>query len=90
MLKMKLAEKVALDAKVKQVKEVFDFCQEDHLNGHYTPEGNTEEAKYVANYQKPNSYSYNSGWRDNPNSNWNQNTAQGNQQTQQPRKPSLL
>ncbi|MCI50258.1 hypothetical protein A2U01_0071502, partial [Trifolium medium] len=45
-LKMKLAEKVALDAKVIQVKEVCDFCQEDHLNGHCTPEGNTEEAKY--------------------------------------------
>ncbi|MCI92782.1 hypothetical protein A2U01_0114079, partial [Trifolium medium] len=29
-LKMKLAEKVALDATVKQIKEVCDFCQEDH------------------------------------------------------------
>ncbi|MCI73298.1 hypothetical protein A2U01_0094562, partial [Trifolium medium] len=44
---MKLIEKVALDATVKQVKEVCDFCHEDHPNGHCTPEGNTEEAKYA-------------------------------------------
>ncbi|MCI80270.1 hypothetical protein A2U01_0101541, partial [Trifolium medium] len=43
-LNLKLAEKVTLEAKVKQVKEVYDFCQEDHPNGHCTPEGNTEEA----------------------------------------------
>ncbi|MCI46505.1 hypothetical protein A2U01_0067745, partial [Trifolium medium] len=60
-LKMKLAEKVSLDAKVKQVKEVCDFCQEDNPNGHCTLEGNTEEAKYAGNYQKSNLYSYNSG-----------------------------
>ncbi|MCI55960.1 hypothetical protein A2U01_0077211, partial [Trifolium medium] len=65
-LKMKLAEKIALDAMVKQVKEVCDFYQEDHPNDHCTPEGNTEEAKYANNYQKLNPYSYNSGWRDNP------------------------
>ncbi|MCI48904.1 hypothetical protein A2U01_0070147, partial [Trifolium medium] len=47
----------------------------------------TEEAKYAGNYKKPNPYSYNSGWRDNPNPKWNQNAALGNQQTQQPRKP---
>ncbi|MCI75880.1 hypothetical protein A2U01_0097149, partial [Trifolium medium] len=44
---MKLAEKATLDAKVKQVKEVCDFYQEDPPNGHCTPEGNNEEAKYT-------------------------------------------
>ncbi|MCI28152.1 hypothetical protein A2U01_0049352, partial [Trifolium medium] len=38
-LKLKLAEKAAMEAKVKAVKEVCDFCQEDHSNGHCTPEG---------------------------------------------------
>ncbi|MCI49893.1 hypothetical protein A2U01_0071137, partial [Trifolium medium] len=41
----KLAEKVSLDAKVKQVQEVCDFCQKDHPNGHCIPEGTSEEAK---------------------------------------------
>ncbi|MCH98527.1 hypothetical protein A2U01_0019532 [Trifolium medium] len=51
-----------------------------------------EEAKYAGNYQKPNPYSntYNPGWRNNPNLKWNQNSSQGNQHTQQPRKPSPL
>ncbi|MCI58921.1 hypothetical protein A2U01_0080176, partial [Trifolium medium] len=31
-LKLKLAEKATLEVKVKQVKEVCDFCQEDHPN----------------------------------------------------------
>ncbi|MCI96219.1 hypothetical protein A2U01_0117519, partial [Trifolium medium] len=44
-LKLKLAEKATLEAKVKQVKEVCNFWQEDHPNGHCTPEGITEEAK---------------------------------------------
>ncbi|MCI58756.1 hypothetical protein A2U01_0080011, partial [Trifolium medium] len=43
-LKLKLAEKATMEAKVKKV---CDFCQEDHLNGHCTPKGNTEEANYA-------------------------------------------
>ncbi|MCI24882.1 retrotransposon gag protein, partial [Trifolium medium] len=88
-LKLKLAEKAAMEAKVKSAKEVCDFCQEDHSNGHCTPEGNTEEANYAGNFQRPNPYA-NSGWRDNPNPRGYQNTPQGNQQPQQPRKPSPL
>ncbi|MCI65598.1 hypothetical protein A2U01_0086856, partial [Trifolium medium] len=55
MLKKKL-EKASLEAQVKKVQEICDFCQEDHPNGHCIPEGTSEEeqAKYMG---RPNPYS---------------------------------
>ncbi|MCI52739.1 hypothetical protein A2U01_0073985, partial [Trifolium medium] len=73
-----------LEAEVKKIQETCDFCQENHLNCYCIPEGVPEEeqAKFMG---QPNPYS---GWRDNQNPRWNQNSNQGTQQAQQPRKPS--
>ncbi|MCI64166.1 hypothetical protein A2U01_0085424, partial [Trifolium medium] len=47
-LKRKL-EKATLEAEVKNVQEVCDFCQENHPNGYCIPEGISEEeqAKFM-------------------------------------------
>ncbi|MCI51291.1 hypothetical protein A2U01_0072535, partial [Trifolium medium] len=72
LLKRKL-EKASLGAEVKKVQEICDFCQENHPNGYCIPEGISEEeqVKYMG---RPNPYS---GWRDNQNPRWNQNSTQG-------------
>ncbi|MCI33925.1 hypothetical protein A2U01_0055143, partial [Trifolium medium] len=78
-------EKATLGAEVKKVQETCDFCHENHPNGYCVPEGISDEeyAKYMGR-QGPYS-----GWG-NQNPRWNQNSAQGAQQPQQPRKPSPL
>jgi len=45
-----------------------DFCQGDHANGECSLEGTSEEAKYMANFQKNNPYSntYNPGYAKHP------------------------
>ncbi|KEH41545.1 DNA/RNA polymerase superfamily protein, putative [Medicago truncatula] len=45
-----------------------EFCGEGHANGECVPEGVSEEAIYMRNYQEENPYSntYNMGWTQNP------------------------
>ena len=55
--------------KSQQVAAVkCDFCGEGHANGECVPEGVSEEANYMGNYQKPNPY-YNPGFNKHPNLN---------------------
>ncbi|MCI95196.1 hypothetical protein A2U01_0116494, partial [Trifolium medium] len=42
LLKRKL-EKASLEAEVKSIQEISDFCQENHPNGYCIPEGISEE-----------------------------------------------
>jgi len=46
-----------------------DFCGEGHANGECVPEGVSEHANYLVNYQTGNPYSntYNLGWANHPN-----------------------
>ncbi|PNX57072.1 hypothetical protein L195_g050215, partial [Trifolium pratense] len=84
LLKRKL-EKATLGAEVKKVHETCDFCHENHPNGYCVPEGISDEeyAKYMRRLSPYSSWG-------NQNPMWNQNSAQGAQHTQQPRKPSPL
>ena len=50
-----------------------DFYGEGHANGECVPEGVSEEANYMGNYQKPNPY-YNSGFNKHPNLSYSNNT----------------
>jgi len=70
-----------------------DLCGEGHANGACVPEGYSEEANYMGNYQKPNPY-YNSGFNKHPNLSYSNNNTLNpllpNPQQQQPWKPSTL
>jgi len=81
--------------KSQQVAAVkCDLCGEVHANGECVPEGSSEEANYMGNYQKPNPY-YNSGFNKHPNLSYLNNNIlnpllPNTQQQQQQRKPSDL
>jgi len=49
-----------------------DFFGEGHANDECVPEGVSEEANYMGNYQKPNPY-YNSGFNKRPNLSYSNN-----------------
>jgi hypothetical protein len=77
-------------AQVKKVQEgSCDFCGQPHANGECMPEG-SEEAKYLANYRKPNpnnnpySNTYNPSWSQHPNFSWGGNQSQGEGSNQAP------
>jgi len=60
---------LTMATKSQQVAAVkCDFCGEGHANGECVPEGVSEEANYMGNYQKPNPY-YNPGFNKHPNLN---------------------
>jgi len=73
-----------------------DFCGEGHANGECVPEGVSEEANYMGNYQKNNPYSntYNPGWAQHPNLKYSTNNTLNpllpNPTPQQQRKPSAF
>lgn len=64
---------------VKQIQQAqvlrWEFCGEGHANGECVPEGVSEEAIYMRNYQEENLYSntYNIGWTQNPNLKYSNN-----------------
>jgi len=70
-----------------------DLCGEGHANGECVPEGFSEEANYVSNYQKPNTY-YNPGFNKHHNLIYSNNNTLNpllpNPQQQHPRKPSAI
>jgi len=70
-----------------------DLCGEGHANGECVPEGCSEEANYVGNYQMPNPY-YNPGFNKHPNLSYSNKTTLNpllpNPQQKQLRKPSAL
>jgi hypothetical protein len=85
LLKRQLAEKEkeTKEASAKRVEGVYDFCLEDHPNGHCLSGENTEEANYMGN-------NYNPGWSKHPNLCWDQIGNQAQSGTPQPRKSSPL
>jgi len=80
--------------KPQQVAAIkYDLCGEGHANGECVPEGYSEEANYMGNYQNPNHY-YNPGFNKHPNLSYSNNNTLNpllpNPQQQQQRKSSAL